>query len=104
MRRIPNAAVAAKRCVAPQRAPELRDAAHVHLKLLRHRATSSVVRRAARARNRLAPVARGIWATALAPSPDHERAVVVTVRFTARRANRSRLRGRDRLSRFKGDA
>jgi hypothetical protein len=35
MRRMRSACVAAKCWVAPQRAPELRDAAHVHLKLLR---------------------------------------------------------------------
>ena len=35
MRRMRSACVAAKCWIAPQRAPELRDAAHVHLKLLR---------------------------------------------------------------------
>ena len=35
MRRMRSACVAAKCWVAPERAPQLRDAAHLHLKLLR---------------------------------------------------------------------
>jgi aminoglycoside/choline kinase family phosphotransferase len=36
MRRMRSVCVAAKCWVAPERAPELREAAHVHLKLLRN--------------------------------------------------------------------